>query len=109
LTPPDSGKWYDTEPEVTDASDAILAAARGASPANPVWVVPVGPGTNVASAILQVRTEGLDLKNHLRVIWLGGSNDAEVENVTVAGPDQQYTWTRSDDPHAVRVIRETDQ
>ena len=28
---------------------------------------------------------------------------------TIAGPDQQYAWTRSDDPNAVRVIREIDQ
>jgi inosine-uridine nucleoside N-ribohydrolase len=195
LTPPARGKWYDTEPEVSEASEAILASARGASPTNPVWVVPVGPGTNVASAILQARAEGLDLQDRLRVMWLGGSNDAvvrefngnndpwsmyvvahsgletwfvpapvgarvaidkrteghlyadhplgqylkeivpakykplfdastlsaiismrldlgwikAVENVTVAGPDGQYAWTRSDDPNAVRVIREIDQ
>ncbi len=195
LTPPASGKWYDTEPEVSEASEAILASARGASPANPVWVVPVGPGTNVASAILQARAEGLDLKDRLRVIWLGGSNDAIVREFNgnndpwsmyvvahsgvetwivpapvgarvaidkrteghlyadhplgqylkqivpakhkalydastlsaiismrlrpgldqrsgtrlVAGPDQQYAWTRSDDPDAVHVIREIDQ
>jgi len=195
LTPPETGKWYDTEPEVSEASEAILASARGATPTNPVWVVPVGPGTNVASAILQARAEGLELKDRLRVIWLGGSNDSiirefngnndpwsmyvvaqsgvetwivpapvgarvaidkrteghlyadhplgqylkqivpakhkalydpstlssiismrldlgwikEVENVTVAGPDQQYAWTRSADPNAVRVIREIDQ
>jgi chitodextrinase len=195
LTPPASGKWYDTEPEESEASAAILASVRGASPTNPVWVVPVGPGTNVASAILQARAEGLDLKDRLRVMWLGGSNDAiirefngnndpwsmyvvahsgvetwivpapvgarvaidkrteghlyadhplgqylkqivpakhkalfdpstlsaiitmrldlgwikAVENVTVAGPDRQYSWTRSDDPHAVHVIREIDQ
>lgn len=195
LSPPASGNWYDTEPEVSDASDAILAAARGASPTNPVWVVPVGPGTNVASAILQARAEGLGLKDCLRVIWLGGSNNAiirefngnndpwsmvviahsgletwivpapvgarvaidkrteghlyadnplgqylkqimpdrnkalydastlsaiismrldldwikEVEHVTVGGPDQDYAWTRRDDPGTVRVIREIDQ
>jgi inosine-uridine nucleoside N-ribohydrolase len=195
LTPPASGKWYDTEPEVSEASEAILASVRGASPTSPVWVVPVGPGTNVASAILQARAEGLDLKDRLRVMWLGGSNDSiirefngnndpwsmyvvahsgvetwivpapvgarvaidkrteghlyadhplgqylkqivpakhkalydastlsaiisrrldlgwikEVENVTVAGPDGQYTWTRSDDPNSVHVIREIDQ
>ena len=76
LSPPASGNWFDTEPEVSDASEAILASARGASPTNPVWVVPVGPGTNVASAILQARAEGLELKDRLRVIWLGGSNNS---------------------------------
>ena len=195
LSPPASGNWYDTQPEISDASKAILAAARGASPTNPVWVVPVGPGTNVASAILQAREEGLELKDRLRVMWLGGSNNAiirefngnndpwslvviarsgldtwiipapvggrvamdkrteghlyadnplgrylkqimpernkalydasalsaiismrldlgwikEVEHVTVGGPDQDYAWTRSDDPGTVRVIREIDQ
>ncbi len=195
LSPPASGNWYDTQPEVTDASDAILAAARGASPANPVWVVPVGPGTNVASAILQARAEGLELKDRLRVMWLGGSNNAiirefngnndpwsmvvvahsglqtwivpapvsarvamdkrteghlyadnplgqylkqimpdrnkalydaaalsaiismrldlgwikQVEHVTVAGPEQDDAWTRSDEPGMVRVIRDIDQ
>jgi len=195
LSPPASGNWYDTEPEVSDASDAILAAARGASSTNPVWIVPVGPGTNVAAAILQARAEGLELKDRLRVMWLGGSNNAiirefngnndpwsmvvvahsgletwivpapvgarvaidkrteghlyadnplgqylkqimpernkalydasalsaiismrldlewikQVEYVTVAGPDRDYAWTRSDDPNTVRVIREIDQ
>ena len=195
LSPPASGKWFDTVPEVSDASDAILASVRGASPTNPVWVVPVGPGTNVASAVLQARAEGLDLKDRLRVIWLGGSNSGivrefngnndpwsmyvvaqsdvetwivpapvgarvaidkrteghlyadhplgqylkeivpakrkalydasalsaiislrldlgwikEVERIDVAGSTEGYAWTRSDDPQAVRVIREIDQ
>ncbi len=75
LTVPTSGKWEDTAPILTEASEAILAAARGASPTNPVWVVPVGPGTNVASALLRAREEGLDLRDRLRVMWLGGSED----------------------------------
>lgn len=75
---PASGKWDDTQPIVTAASDAILAAVRGASPSNPVWVVPVGPGTNVASAILQAREESLDLNGRLRIMWLGGSNDSII-------------------------------
>ncbi len=76
LQVPDSGRWQDTEPMVTEASRAILEAARGAAPQNPVWVVPVGPGTNVASAILMARREGLKLDDRLRVMWLGGSNTA---------------------------------
>ena len=76
LAVPASGKWSDTRPIITEASDAILAAARGASPTHPVWVVPVGPGTNVASAILQARTRRLKLAGRLRVMWLGGSNHA---------------------------------
>lgn len=76
LAIPDSRKWADTVGVQTAASDAILAAVRGASPSNPLWVVPVGPGTNVASAILQARGEGLDLSGRLRVMWLGGSNHA---------------------------------
>jgi inosine-uridine nucleoside N-ribohydrolase len=79
LSPPASGNWYDTDPAVSDASDAILASVRGASPGNPVWVVPVGPGSNVGSAILQARAEGLDLKGRLRIIWLGGSNNAIIK------------------------------
>jgi hypothetical protein len=195
LAPPESGKWYDTRPNATDASDAILASARGASADNPVWVVPVGPGTNVASAILQAREQGLELKDRMRVIWLGGSNRAitgefngnndpwsmyvvaqsdvelwivpapvgarvsinkateghlyadhplgqylkrivpnrnkalfdasalssiismnqdlgwieEVENVAVAGPEDGYQWTPTEDEGAVQVIREIDQ
>ena len=73
---PPSGKWDNTPPIVTAASDAILAAARGASPANPLWVVPVGPGTNTACAILQARADGLELKDRMKVMWLGGSNTA---------------------------------
>ena len=76
LDVPSSGKWYDTRGDRTEASDAILSAARGACGSNPLWVVPVGPGTNVASAILQARAEGLKLKDRLRVMWLGGSNSA---------------------------------
>ncbi len=78
LKVPASGKWNDTAPIVTPASEAILAAARGASPYNPVWIVPVGPGTNIASALLQAEREGVSLKDRIRIIWLGGSNDAIV-------------------------------
>jgi len=195
LAVPASGQWEDTAPIITEASAAILAAARGASPTHPVWVVPVGPGTNVASAILQAREQGLDLRDRVRVMWLGGSNDAithefngnndpwsmyvvaqsgletwimpapvgarvaidkrtegdlyaehalgqylkaivpagnkplfdpsclsaiiserlglgwvrETEWVTVVGPEADYAWTRSEEPTAVRVIREIDQ
>jgi chitodextrinase len=79
LAVPTSRKWFDTVPIMSDASEAILAAARGAAPENPVWIVPVGPGTNVASAILQARAEGLELKGRMRVMWLGGSNH-EITN-----------------------------
>ena len=75
LQAPASGDWRDTEPVVTAASEAILAAARGASPDNPVWLVPVGPGSNPGSAILQARREGLELKGRIRIMWLGGSNN----------------------------------
>jgi inosine-uridine nucleoside N-ribohydrolase len=105
LSPPASGNWYDTEPEISDASDAILAAARGASPTHPVWVVPVGPGTNVASAILQARAEGLELKDRLRVIWLGGSNNAIIREFN--GNNDPWSlvviarsgWRRGSSPH----------
>jgi hypothetical protein len=76
LAMPSTGQWEHTRPIVTQASEAILAAARGAWPGDPVWIVPVGPGTNVASAILQARAEGLELEDRLRVMWLGGSNTA---------------------------------
>ena len=79
LKVPESSDWRDTIPIISQASEAILAAARGASPTNPLWVVPVGPGTNVASAILQARAEDLDLKARMRVMWLGGSNN-EITN-----------------------------
>jgi PKD repeat protein len=79
LAVPESGRWYDTEPIPSDASEAILAVARGASPENPAWIVPVGPGTNPASAILQARREGLELKDRVRIMWLGGSNN-EITN-----------------------------
>ena len=79
LKMPGSGDWRDTRPIITQASEAILAAARGASPTNPVWIVPVGPGTNVASAILQARADDLELKDRMRVMWLGGSNN-EITN-----------------------------
>ncbi|MBI5835028.1 MAG: PKD domain-containing protein [Armatimonadetes bacterium] len=76
LQPPVSGLWQDTEPEPSEASEAILAAVRGAAPGHAVWVVPVGPGTNVASAILLARAQKLDLRGRLRIMWLGGSDHA---------------------------------
>mgnify|MGYP003643957460 CR=1 FL=1 len=76
LAVPESGRWEDTMPMETAAAEAILAVARGASPENPPWIVPVGPGTNVASAVLMAREEGLDLTTRIRIMWLGGSNDA---------------------------------
>jgi len=79
LEVPASGIWSDTSALRSAASDAILAVARGATRENPVWVVPVGPGTNVASAILQARVEGLELDGRIRVMWLGGSNN-EITN-----------------------------
>jgi hypothetical protein len=195
LTIPESGRWEETEPIVTAASEAILAVARGASLDNPVWIVPVGPGTNPASAILQARREGFELKGRIRIMWLGGSNNEIVnefngnndpwsmyvvchsgietwimpapvgarvamdkrtegdmyadhplgqylksimpahnkalydasclsaiisdhlglgwvkktEPVVVAGPENGYRWTRSEQPTPVQVIREIDQ
>jgi len=79
LAVPASGIWSDTTAIRSAASEAILAAARGATRENPVWVVPVGPGTNVASAILLARAEGLELDGRTRVMWLGGSNN-EITN-----------------------------
>ncbi len=72
LQVPASGNWSDTKPIESEGSEAILAAARGASPDNPVWVLPVGPCTNIASAILLAREEGLDLKSRIKIVWLGG-------------------------------------
>ena len=72
LQVPASGNWSDTQPIESEASEAILAAARGISPDNPVWVLPVGPCTNIASAILLAREEGLDLKSRIKIVWLGG-------------------------------------
>ncbi len=98
LQVPASGRWSDTQPIASEASEAILAAARGASPDNPVWVLPVGPCTNVASAILQARKEGLELKNRIRIIWLGG------------GPDQVHvkSFNGRNDPWSVHVTGQSD-
>ena len=72
LRVPTTGKWSDTQPIACEATEGILAAARGASPDNPVWILPVGPCTNIASAILLARQEGLDLKSRIKIAWLGG-------------------------------------
>mgnify|MGYP001036227237 FL=1 len=97
LEVPASGKWEDTQPVRSEASEAILAAARGASPDNPVWVLPVGPCTNVASAILQAREEGLDIKNRIKVCWLGG------------GPEQVHvrSFNGENDPWSVYVVAQS--
>ncbi len=76
LSIPQSGVWSDTKPIITPASEAILAAVRGAAPGNPVWIVPVGPATNIASALLQARHEGVPLQGRMRIVWMGGSQDA---------------------------------
>jgi len=91
LQVPASGNWMDTQPVKSEASEAILAAARGASPDNPVWVLPVGPCTNIASAILLAREEGLDLKSRIKIVWLGG------------GPEQVgvKSFNGSNDPWSV--------
>jgi inosine-uridine nucleoside N-ribohydrolase len=90
---PTSGNWQDTKPVKSEASEAILAAARGASPENPVWVLPVGPCTNIANAILLAREEGLDLKSRIKIVWLGG------------GPEKVNTWSFNgeNDPWSVYV------
>ena len=93
---PGSGVWSDTLPIVTDAAEAILAAARGASPDNPAWIVPVGPGTNVASAILMAREEGLDLHERIRIMWLGGSKKAIINE-----------FNGNNDPWSLYVIAES--
>jgi len=93
LTPPASGVWSDTKPIVTDGSEAILAAARGASPDNPLLVLPVGPCTNIASAVLQARKEGFELRDRIRVIWLGG-----VEK------DYYHEYNGGNDPWSVYVM-----
>jgi hypothetical protein len=94
---PPSGNWRDTQPVKSEASEAILAAARGASPDNPVWVLPVGPCTNVASAILQAREEGLDLKSRIKIGWLGG------------GPEQVHvrSFNGTNDPWSVYVTAQS--
>ncbi len=80
LTPPESGVWTETQPIISEGSEAILAAARGASPVNPLIVFPVGPCTNIASAALQARKEGFELQDRIRVVWLGGlDNDYHTE------------------------------
>jgi len=96
LTVPPTRKWDDTEPIVTEASEAILAAARGTWPGKRVWVVPVGPCTNVASAVLQARSEGLDLKSRVRIMWLGGSHHAVTNE-----------FNGNNDPWSVYVLAES--
>ncbi len=72
-----SDRWFDTEAVITEASNAILAAARGASPDNPVWVLPIGPLTNVAIALLQARQQGwaTEFSRRIRICWLGGGRE----------------------------------
>jgi len=90
-----SDRWFDTNPIVTEASEAIIAIARGASPDNPVWVLPVGPCTNIASAILQVRQEGweAEFNKRIRVCWLGGGPKNLISN----------TFNGMNDPWSVYV------
>ncbi len=94
LERPASGIWTDTHPIVTEASDAILAAARGASPANPVYILPVGPCTNIASALLQAEQDGFDLSERIRIIWLGGGPESADDE----------TYNGGNDPWSVFVV-----
>jgi PKD repeat protein len=88
-----SDRWFDTEPVITEASNAILAVARGASPDNPVWVLPVGPTTNIASALLQVRQEGweAEFSERIRICWLGGTPDGASTRAN-GGRDPWAPW-----------------
>jgi len=88
-----SDRWFDTELVITEASNAILAAARGASPDNPVWVLPIGPCTNIASALLQVRQEGWEEEfgKRIRVCWLGGTPDGASTRAN-GGRDAWAPW-----------------
>jgi hypothetical protein len=95
LQVPDSGNWSDTQPIKCEASEAILAAARGASPDNPVWVLPVGPCTNIASAILQAHEEGLDLKSRIKIVWLGGGPERVSHRSHNGGSDPWSVFVTS--------------
>jgi hypothetical protein len=88
-----SDTWFNTQPVITDASNAILAAARGASPDNPVWVLPVGPLGNVASALLQARQQGwaTEFSRRIRVCWLGGGPDGASTHAN-GGRDPWAPW-----------------
>ncbi len=94
LTRPQSGIWSDTKPIVSEASKTILAAARGASPENPVYVLPVGPCTNVASALLQAKQEGFDLISRIRVVALVGGAESAGKG----------TYNGKNDPWSVYVV-----
>ena len=96
LAVPASGDWRDTEPVATPASEAILAAARGAAPEHPVWIVPVGPGSNPASAILEARRANLDLKGRIRIMWLGGSNREAINE-----------FNGNNDPWSIYVVAQS--
>jgi hypothetical protein len=87
-------RWFDTELVITEASNAILAAARGASPENPVWVLPVGTLTNVASALLQVRQEGweAEFRRRIRVCWLGGGRREASDDTANGNRDPWAPW-----------------
>jgi len=99
LIPPYSDNWTDTEPIVTEASEAILAAARGASPDNPVWLVPLGPISNVACAILQARREGweAEFRKRIRVSWLGAGNSST----------RVATWNGRRDAWAAHIVAQS--
>jgi hypothetical protein len=88
-----SDRWFDTELVITEASNAILAAARGASPDNPVWVLPIGPLTNVATALLQVRQQGweAEFRKRIRVCWLGGGLNGASTHAN-GGRDAWAPW-----------------
>lgn len=88
-----SDRWFDTELVMTEASNAILAAARGASPDNPVWVLPVGPCTNIATALLQVRQQGweAEFRKRIRICWLGGGPDGASTHAN-GGRDAWAPW-----------------
>ncbi|MBE0540044.1 MAG: PKD domain-containing protein [Verrucomicrobia bacterium] len=99
LIPPYSDNWHDTEPIVTEASEAILAAARGASPDNPVWVTALGPISNVACAILQAWREGweAEFRQRIRVCWLGAGNSST----------RVATWNGRRDAWAAHIVAQS--
>ncbi|NQT84499.1 hypothetical protein HQ563_15865, partial [bacterium] len=53
-------------------------------------------GTNIASAILQAREQGLELRDRMRVMWLGGSN-REITN----------EFNGNNDPWSIYVVSQS--
>lgn len=71
-----STRYLQGVPEASPAALDLIARAKAYSPENPLYVVAIGAGTNIANAILLAP----EIIRNIVVIWLAGDDLAQTPN-----------------------------